>query len=96
MMNSVSVQIQRAVNDAISSQVLPQIQNTIMTGSGHVTQRRWNVPVERPETNAEILQNEKVRNNPKSDLVHNCLNVESTDNAYEMVTGVNESPSYGS
>ena len=27
MMNNVSVQIQRAINDAISSQVLPQIQN---------------------------------------------------------------------
>ena len=39
MMNNVSVQIQRAINDAISSQVLPQIQNAIMAGSGHVTQK---------------------------------------------------------
>ena len=37
MMNSVSVQIQRAINDAISSQVLPQIQNALMAGSGHTT-----------------------------------------------------------
>ena len=37
MMNSVSVKIQRAINDAISNQVLPQIQNAIMAGSGHVT-----------------------------------------------------------
>ena len=44
MMNSVSVQNQRAINDAISSQVLPQIQNAIMVGSGHVTQKGWNVP----------------------------------------------------
>ena len=29
MMNSVSIQIQRAMNDAISNQVLPQIQNVI-------------------------------------------------------------------
>ena len=34
MMNSVSVQIQRAINDAICNQVLPQIQNAIMAGSG--------------------------------------------------------------
>ena len=32
-MNSVSVQIQRAINDAISNQVLPQIQNVIKAGS---------------------------------------------------------------
>ena len=42
-MNSVSVQIQRAIKDAISNQVLPQIQNVIMAGSGHATGKRWNV-----------------------------------------------------
>ena len=39
MMNSVSVQIQSAINDAISSEVLPQIQGAIMAGSGHVTKK---------------------------------------------------------
>ena len=39
MMNSVSVQIQRAINDAISNQILPQIQNAIMAGSGRVTKK---------------------------------------------------------
>ena len=39
MMKSVSVQIQRAINDAINSQVLPQIQNALTAGSGHTTQR---------------------------------------------------------
>ena len=33
MMNSVSVQIQRAINDTISNQVLPQIQNVVLAGS---------------------------------------------------------------
>ena len=42
MMDSVSVEIQRAINDAISSQVLPQIQNAFRTGPGHTTQRGWN------------------------------------------------------
>ena len=55
MMNSVSVQIQRASNDAISTQILPQIQNAIMVDSGNVTLRGWNVPAERPETNTEVL-----------------------------------------
>ena len=31
-MNSVSVQIQRAIRDAIGTQVFPQIQNAIMAG----------------------------------------------------------------
>ena len=44
VINSVRVQIQRAINDAISNQVLPQIENTIMARSGHMTQRGWNVP----------------------------------------------------
>ena len=39
MMNSVSVQIQRAISDAVSNQVLPQIHNALMTGSGHVAQK---------------------------------------------------------
>ena len=39
VMNSVSVQIQRAINDAISNQVLPQIQNALRAGSGPVTQK---------------------------------------------------------
>ena len=39
VMNSVSVQIQRAINDAISNQVLPQIQSHLRTGSGQMTQK---------------------------------------------------------
>ena len=46
MMNSVSVQIQRAISDAIINQVLPQIQNALEAGAGHVTQKGWNVPAD--------------------------------------------------
>ena len=62
MMNSVSVQIQRAKNDAISNQVLPHIQNVIKAGSGHVTRKGWNVPAERPEPNPEVQRNPTMRN----------------------------------
>ena len=48
MMNSVSSQIQRAINDAINNQVLPQIQNVIMAGSGQETRRGWETSIERP------------------------------------------------
>ena len=46
-----------AINDAISNQVLPQIQNAIMTGSGQMTKKEWNVPAEGPEANTEVLRN---------------------------------------
>ena len=63
MMNSVSVQIQRAISDAISTQVLPQIQNVMMAGSGHGTRKAWDVPSERPELNSEVQRNLNAKNN---------------------------------
>ena len=66
MMNSVSVQIQRAISEAISNQVLPQIQNALMADSGHMTKERWNIPSERPERYSEVLRNADSRNNLKS------------------------------
>ena len=53
VMNSVSVQIKRALNDAICNQVLPQSQNALRAGSRPLTQKGWNVSDERPERNAE-------------------------------------------
>ena len=80
MINSVSVQTKRALNDAISSQVIP---NAIMAGSGHMTQKGWNLPAEGPETNTEVLRNEKARNNSKSELVQNRVNDGPIDNAHD-------------
>ena len=37
MMGSVNTQIQRAISDAISNQILPQIQTALNAGSGHMT-----------------------------------------------------------
>ena len=91
-MNSVSVQIQRAINDAISSQVLPQIQNVLRAGSGHMTQKGWNVSTEGPEIDPEVLRSENSRNNLKSERVENRPNDEPADDAYDMVTGGNISP----
>ena len=69
MMNSVSVQIQRTINDAISNQVLPLIQNAIMAGSGHVTRKGWNVSAEEPEANSEVLRNAGTRDNSRSEHI---------------------------
>ena len=61
MMNSVSSQIQRAINDAINNQVLPQIQDVIMAGSGQETRRGWERSDERPESYSEVQRNAKAK-----------------------------------
>ena len=38
MMNSVNIQIQRAVSDEISNQIMPHIQNALKARLGHLTQ----------------------------------------------------------
>ena len=65
MMNSVSVQIQMEIDDAISNQILSQFQNAFKAGSGQVTQNGWNVPAERPEYDAEDCRSGRIRNNSK-------------------------------
>ena len=93
MMNSVSSQIQRAINDAINNQVLPQIQNVIMAGSGQETRRGWETSIERPETYSEIQQNPKAKTNFSSEHSENHRKGDRTQsNVHDMVTGDNESP----
>ena len=93
MMNSVSVQIQRAISDAISTQVLPQIQNVMMAGSGHGTRKAWDVPSEGPEPNSEVQQNLNVKNNSRNEQDGNQPdNGFPSLNVHDMVTGDNESP----
>ena len=76
MMNSVSVQIQRAISDAISTQVLPQIQNVMMAGSGHGTRKGWDVPSERPELNSEVQRNLNAKNNSINQSVSSSVQIE--------------------
>ena len=93
MMNSVSVQIQRAINDAISTQVLPQIQNVIMARPGHGTRKGWDVPTERPELNSEVQRNLDAKSSLRNGQYENQLNDDYPDlNVHDMVTGDNESP----
>ena len=66
-MSSVNTQIQRAISDAISGQILPQIQSALNTGSGQSTLNRWNVPSERPEVNSEETYDEKAKKSNRSE-----------------------------
>ena len=93
MMCSVNSQIQRAISDAISNQVLPQIQSALSAGSGHMTQNRWDIPSERPEINSEGLQKTNPKDSSTSKHNHDHQNDGGINlNAYDMVTGDNESP----
>ena len=83
MINIVNTQIQRAISDAISYQILPQIPSAMEAGSGHVTRNRWNVPAERPEVNPEDYRSEKIRNNSRSEPIRDRLNDDYTDQAYD-------------
>ena len=87
MMNSVSSQIQRAISDAINNQVLPQIQNVIMAGSGQETRRGWEKSNERPESYSEVQYNAKTRS-----TLNNEHGDKAQRNVHDMVTGDNESP----
>ena len=74
MMSSVNTQIQRAISDAISSQILPQIETVLNSGSGRLTQDRWNVPAERPEVNSEGYCNEKSIGSSRSEPIRDRPN----------------------
>ena len=84
MINSVSVQMQRAISDAISNQVLPQIQEALKAGSGHVAQKGWKVPVERPESFTDDYRNKKFRSKSTSEISRNRLQDEFTEQAYDI------------
>ena len=86
VMNSVNTQIQRAISDAISNQILPQLQNALRARSEHVTQNRWNVSVERPETNSEDYRSEKTKNYSRSHPTRDCLQDNHTNRAYDNMT----------
>ena len=93
MMNSVNVQIQRAISEAISTQVLPQIQNVIMAGSGHGTRKGWDVSAERPESTSEVQRNLNAKSNLRNEQDGNQFNNDYPNlNVHDMVTGDNESP----
>ena len=43
LMSSVGIRIERAISEAITEQVLHQIQSFLRAGSGHMTQKGWNI-----------------------------------------------------
>ena len=85
MMNNVSAQIQRAINDALSRQVLTQIQNAPKAGSRSLTQKGWNISTERPDRHTEDHPNHKIRTISGIELTRDRLWDEYTDIAHDNV-----------
>ena len=56
-MSTVSSQIQRAINEAINYQILPQIKATLRSGQGQVPERRREVPARRQGFSSEVALN---------------------------------------
>ena len=93
MMNSVSSQIQRAINEATNNQVLPKMQNVMMAGSGREARRGWEDPMERPEMSTEARRNLNAKAHLRSEQDDEHHNGELPNrNVHDMVTGDNESP----
>ena len=92
VMSKVSLQIERAINDASSNQVLPQIQNALRSGSGQMTQKGWNVSAKRPECNSDDNPSQKIRSNSRSEPFRSRLYDEDADCIHDILTGDNESP----
>ena len=67
IMSTESSQIHRAVNGAISDQILPQIQATLKSGQGHMSERRLENPARRPEYRSEEALNRSFRSDPRDE-----------------------------
>ena len=83
MAGSVNTQIQKAISDAISNQILPQIQNALRAVSGLMTQNRWNVPAERQKINHEDYRSETTKINFRSEPTRDCLLENHQEQAYD-------------
>ena len=66
-MSSVSSQLPRAINEATSEQVLPQIQATLRFGLREVPIRRWEVPGRRSEKRSEEALNRNFRSSSRDE-----------------------------
>ena len=66
-MSTVSSQIQRAINEAISDQILPQIQVTLKSGQGHVPERRWENPAKIREYRSKEALDRGVRSDSRDE-----------------------------
>ena len=66
-MSTVSSQIQRAIKEAISDSMLPQIPGTLKSGHGLMPERKWEDPVRRPEYRSEETLDRRFRSDSRDE-----------------------------
>ena len=91
-MCTVSSQIQRAINEAISDRIMPQIRATLKSGQGHVPERRWENPARRPEYRSKVALDRRFRSDSRDEYYRFANRNQDLESPYGMVTGDNESP----
>ena len=66
-MSTVSSQIESARNEAISDQILTQIQTTLKSGQGHIPERRWADPARSLECRSEDALDRRFRRDSRDE-----------------------------
>ena len=90
--SAVSSQIQRPINEAISDQILPQMQATLRAGQGQLPERRWQVQVRGQVFRSEEALNPRFKSNSRDKLPRFSNRNEDLECTPDMMIGDNESP----
>ena len=89
-MTTGSSKIQRAINEAISNQILPQIQATLRSGQRPVPERRWEVPVRGQGYRSEEALNHRFRSNSRDEFPRFPNRNEDLESTHEFYTGISQ------
>ena len=77
-----SSQIQRAIYEAISGQILPQIQASLKSGQGRMPERRWEDSARTPEYISEEALDRRFRSDSRDD----CHRVQNRNEDERVLT----------
>ena len=91
--SSGNFQIQRAIKEAISGQILPQIRASLKSGQGRLPKRRWEYSARTPKNRSEEALDRIFRSDPRDDCHRLQNGKDDLESTHDMVIGDNESPS---
>ena len=85
LLSSVSSQIQRAINEAINNQILPQIQATLRSDQGQMPERRWEIPAGRQGFSSEEAIDSRFRSSSRDECNRNFNGNENLNNTCDRL-----------
>ena len=94
LMNSVSLLIQRAINEGMSEQVLLQIQASLRYVNGQLPQKGWNVPGDRLEQKSEEPFSRKIKCSSRDELPRNLNNSDDEQETHDIQTRLIKSKAF--